>query len=78
VKQRGTCVWEEEGSRGTGECSTINARMPRAEPRASVTVPTSPFCSCFKPNGALLDAACAKDLVKGDWPELQLLDIRWG
>jgi hypothetical protein len=25
-----------------------------------------------------LGAACAKDLVKGDWPELQLLDMRWG
>jgi hypothetical protein len=25
-----------------------------------------------------LDAVCAKDLVKGDWPELRVLAIRWG
>jgi hypothetical protein len=80
--QWGACIWGEDGNIGTGECSTAYGHTSvRKHTRSGVTVPT-PFCRhnrsyYFQPRDKRLGAAGAKELVKGDWPKLRLLNIRW-
>jgi hypothetical protein len=76
-KQWGACIWGEDGSRGTGECSTGYGHKRWAAHKIKCDRSYSPFCRHNRPYVSE-GAANAEELVKGDWPELRVLDIRWG
>jgi hypothetical protein len=77
-KQWDVCIWGEDGNRGTGECSTAYVHNIGRHTKSGETAPTSPFFCGHNRSYLLRGAVGAQELVKGDWPELQVLNIRWG